>query len=285
MEAATGPPGVSTRMTANALAVKVAGRIAAGAAEALDLGFGPARRLTAITLEATQNAVEHAYLDRDLGAIELAIGLGPPGAAGAARNGDGREIRVSVRDFGGGCPLTPTSSEPPGLGLSIMSELSEMLMIRSRRDGGTEIDALVRSAASGHDGASPEHAAGAEPPRSASELVFGDPGFLAPVLPRAIAMHVAALDGSIDAVGDAIARGRAISRSLADDPHLPAIAIGEVGCAGPLRVGIGPLAPARAEALVADLGGGGGSEQVRLQPPEGKDRVGNPRVLVDIPIQ
>ena len=94
--------GVSMRMAADDLAIPVAAKVAAGAAEALGLQFGPGRRLTAITLEATRNAVQHAYLNRELGAIELRIEVDSSNGNG---NGDGPAIHVHVRDYGSGCPL------------------------------------------------------------------------------------------------------------------------------------------------------------------------------------
>jgi anti-sigma regulatory factor (Ser/Thr protein kinase) len=211
------------RMAADDLAIKVAAKVAAGVADALDLEFGPGRRLTAITLEATRNVVEHAYREGAAGAIELRIGLEPP----RPHNGDGPhppEIHVSVRDFGNGCPLEPTAAEPPGLGLSIMSELSEELTITSRRDGGTEVDALVRS------GGEPSAAVAREQPdplTAVSELSFANSAFLRAVLPRAMAAHAAEMDASIDSVGDAMEAGRTISDSLGEELIPPAVRISQ----------------------------------------------------------
>jgi anti-sigma regulatory factor (Ser/Thr protein kinase) len=219
-------------MAADDMAVPVAAKVAAGAAEALDLSFGPGRRLTAITLEATRNAVEHAYSHEKPGAIELSIGLENHSGNGAAP-----EIHVHVRDFGNGCPLEPTSADPPGLGLSIMSELAEQLRLTSRRDGGTEIDAaLAIDAASAEEARPPPEA---EPPTADSEMDFGDPAFMRSILPRTIAAHAAAMEASIDAIEGAIRTGSAISRSLTAYDELPRVRVRQ--SEGALKVEIGPV--------------------------------------------
>lgn len=231
------PAGVSVRMAADELAVPVAAKVAAGAAEALRLPFGPGRRLTAITLEATRNAVQHAYSNGSRGAIELRIGVSPDGESLSSEEEAPPEIHVHVRDYGSGCPMEPTTGDPPGLGLSIMSELSEELQITSRRDGGTEIDALVRS---GGPALPPERPDEASPPEASSEMSFGSPDFLRTVLPRTIAAHAASMDASIDTVEAAIRAGSAISRSLADHPELPGVRVLH-GDDGRVRVEIGPV--------------------------------------------
>jgi anti-sigma regulatory factor (Ser/Thr protein kinase) len=271
----TEAPGVLMRMAADDLAVKVAAKVAAGVAEALDLAFGPGRRLTAITLEATRNVVEHAYAEESTGAIELRIALEPP----RPHNGNGPqppEIHVSVRDFGDGCPLEPTSNDPPGLGLSIMSELSEELTITSRRDGGTEIDALVRS---GGMASEVLPRAEADPLEAVSELAFGSPDFLRAVLPRAMAAHAAEMDASIDAVEDAMQAGRTIAASLADERGVPAIRIArsEDG----LAVQIGTLGAAADRELLGSLRSAGGPG---TSTSAGTDRAGDPVVLIDVPL-
>jgi anti-sigma regulatory factor (Ser/Thr protein kinase) len=235
-------------MPADELAGAVAAKVAAGAVEALRLDFGPGRRLTAIALEATRNAVEHAYLDDEGGAIELSIGVSPPGEGLSDANGSATEVHVRVRDFGAGCPLEPTSSDPPGLGLSIMSELSEELQLTSRRDGGTEIDALIR-AENGSQEASVTPAAtdGDAAPDHVSVLRFTDPAFLSAVVPRTIAAHAAAMDASIDAVEGAIRAGSAIARSLVDYPELPEV---RIGCEqDTLQVTIGPVGTDAGQAI------------------------------------
>lgn len=235
-------------MAADALAIKVAGKVAAGATEALNLAFGPGRRLMTITLEATRNVVEHAYAGRDIGDVELRIGLNEEDVGPDSE----REVFVCVRDFGWGCPLTPTSSDPPGLGLSIMSELSEGLAIRSLKDGGTEIGASLRL------GRSPIEAEARIPSRvrtpvAKSELGFGDPAFLLPVLPRAMAAHAVAMDGSMEAVGETILRGQKIAHLLARSGGPPTISLIAGEGAESLEVHVGALSQARADALLSDF--------------------------------
>lgn len=270
-------PGVSLRMAADDMAVPVAAKVAAGAAEALELPFGPGRRLTAITLEATRNAVEHAYCKTDPGAIELSIGLERHGGNGAAP-----EIRVHVRDYGDGCPLEPTSSEPPGLGLSIMSELAEQLRLTSRRDGGTEVDA--RLAFEANEPAEEVHPPPeAAPPEAESEMSFGDPAFLRSVLPRTIAAHAAAMEASIDAIEGAIRTGSAISRALVGYDDLPTVRV--LQDAGALRVEIGPVGADVGQAIRSFLEPEFGFEDgPRLETRESIDPTGFIVVSVTIPL-
>jgi anti-sigma regulatory factor (Ser/Thr protein kinase) len=271
----TETPGISMRMAADDLAVKVSAKVAAGAAEALDLSFGPGRRLTAITLEATRNVVAHAYADGSAGAIELRIGLRAP----RTLNGNAPlapEIHVSVRDFGNGCPLEPTSADPPGLGLSIMSELSEELTITSRRDGGTEIDALIRSGGAASE-APPSTEA--DSPEAVSEFRFGSPRFLRAVLPRAMAAHAAEMDSSIDSVGDAIVTGRAISESL-DHGRVPPFVRVSRGDHG-LLVQIGSQGTKADRELVGSMKS---TSPTMTSTSSGTDRAGEAVVLVDVPL-
>jgi hypothetical protein len=114
-----------------------------------------------------------------------------------------------------------------------MSELSESLRITSRRDGGTEVDAVIRLDREEEPPPPPD------PPKADSELRFGDPAFLRSVLPRTIAAHAASMAASIDAVEDAIKTGSAISRSLVDYEDLPDVRVRQVE--GSLRVEIGPV--------------------------------------------
>jgi anti-sigma regulatory factor (Ser/Thr protein kinase) len=270
--------GVSVRMAADELAVPVAAKVAAGAIEALHLAFGPGRRLTAIALEATRNVVDHAYTNGSSGgAVELTIASDPD----AGTNGDSPGVHVHVRDYGNGCPLEPTSSDPPGLGLSIMSELSEELQIKSRRDGGTEIDAVIRTDGPPEAAEPPPEAT---PPEAASEMRFGDPTFLSAVLPRTIAAHAAAMGASIDAVEGSIRVGDAISRSIADYPELPAVRV--LHERGALRVQIGPVGADAGNAIRSFLEPELGFEQgPDLETRESFDPTGFILVTVTIPLQ
>lgn len=226
-------PAISIRTRADRRAVELASKLASGTIEALDLATEPARRLTAVFVEGTRNAVEHAYTDRPTGDVELELGR-RRGVAG----GDREELVVTIRDFGCGCPLGPTSSEPPGLGLSIISELSEDLRISSQRQAGTVIDATIRIPAD--RGPAPGRSA----PTRGSLLTVADPAFLAPVVPRAIAVHAATSGGSVDAVRATIDGGRGIAAAIG--PHLhagptPALMIDSPERSDTLEVLIGPI--------------------------------------------
>ncbi len=171
--------------------------------------------------------------------LDLALRRAEPGGAED-------ELVVTIRDFGAGCPLEPTASEPPGLGLSIISELSEALRIDSQRQAGTAIDATIRIGG--------DAAATADRPAATrgSRLSFGGAAFLAPVIPRALAVHAAAGGGSVDAVRAAIEAGRGIAAALAPEAaagRAPAVAIDCPREAGSLEVLIGPIVAGAVEAL------------------------------------
>lgn len=251
---------VSMTTSATALGIILAGRVAAGAADALSLGFGPERRLTAVAIEAARNVVEHAYVDRDAGDIELSIDLAGDGSD--ADRGRGQpaagDLFVTVRDSGGGCPLTPTSSEPPGLGLAMMSELSEALSIKSRRDLGTEINATIRFDRDGTalNGAGRE---GQPEPSGSSErsrLEFGDSTFLFSILPRVMAAHAAGRQSTVEAVTEVVSRGRKMATLLAEYFGTIGIVIDtddtRDGAAG-LRVRLGPVEASEADRLSRQL--------------------------------
>lgn len=229
-------PAVSIRTSADGRAVDLAAKLASGAAEALGLETEPTRRLAAVIVEGTRNAVEHGYAGLPAGDVEIELTTGD---AEAGAGGD--ELVVTIRDFGAGCALGPTASEPPGLGLSIISELSEELRVSSRRDAGTRIDATIRIA----DGGIPAR------DRSAisrgSRLALADPAFLAPVIPRAVAVHAAAAGASVDAVRAVIDGGRGIAAAVAGRATTLAIDSREDSAA--LVVLIGPITPAAADRL------------------------------------
>lgn len=229
-------PAVSVRTSADGRAVDLAAKVASGAAEALGLESEPTRRLATVVVEGTRNAVEHAYLGLPAGDVEIELAVRRAGA-----DAGGGELFVTIRDFGAGCPFGPTASEPPGLGLSIISELSEELRVSSRRDAGTRIDAMIRVAdgdASARDRSAASHG---------SRLALADPAFLAPVIPRAIAVHAAAAGGSVDAVRAGIDVGRAIAAAVAG--RATTLAIDRRRGSAALEVLVDPIPVAAAEGL------------------------------------
>lgn len=233
-------PAVSIRTRADGNAVALAAKLASGAAEALELDQEPARRLATVVVEGTRNAVEHAYAGLTAGDVELELAL----RRGGLDSGED-ELVVTIRDFGAGCSLGPTANEPPGLGLSIISELSEALRISSQRQAGTVVDATIRV---GGGDAAPRRAATTR----GSRLEIGDPAFLAPVIPRAIAVHAAAGGGSVDAVRAAIESGRSIAVAIAPETvagRPPTLAIDCPERSEALEVLIGPIAAGSIDGL------------------------------------
>lgn len=263
----------------------LAGRVATGAAEALALGYGPERRLTAIAIEATRNVVEHAYVDREVGGIELSIELlGEREREPASVTPGQGEILIRISDTGGGCPLTPTSSEPAGLGLTMMSELSEALTIDSRRDRGTEIGATI-SFPRGDSPMSPTEAGSRPEDRQvtgATEMVFGDPAFLVPIVPRVLSAHASRPDITLDALESVVAQGTSLAKRLAEEEAPPPISVAPGPDADALSVHIGPVQPDRGRVLVDDL-------RRRVDDPHavqlGPEPNGGVRIQVRIPLQ
>ncbi|MFN8151481.1 MAG: ATP-binding protein [Solirubrobacterales bacterium] len=278
----TAVPAIRARTRADARAIQVAAKLASGAAEALELAPGPARRLSTILVEGTRNAVEHAYADMPVGDVEIGVELhrGIPGG------GEPVEVVATVRDFGNGCPLGPTPGDPPGLGLSIISQLSEGIAIRSEKNSGTELDATIRADAAeagpdrhpDHDHAAASHG---------SKIEITDPAFLSPVIPRAIGIHAAGAGASMDAVRDAIESGRRIAEAIDPGPVSEdgaALAIDQPDGSGELEVRMGPMPPRAAERLSARLLSRlEHHERVSVEP--AANGGGGDRVLVGLPMR
>lgn len=148
------------------------------------------------------------------------------------------EVVVTVSDFGEGCPFEPTADEPPGLGLSMMSELSEALSISSVKHAGTTIDATIRiPSEAAEDGDRLRSSEG-------SRFDFHDPAFLKPVISRAIAVHASHRGGSIDAVRAAIDQGREIASAIEPGPvaaHGATLSIDGPNGSSALSVAMGPM--------------------------------------------
>jgi len=271
-------PAVGVRTRADGRAVEVAARLANGAAEALELDPGPARRLTAVAVEGTRNAVEHAYTNLPVGDVEIEVAL--RGSEPGSDEPD--EVLVSIRDFGNGCALSPTPGEPPGLGLSIISELTECLSISSRKRHGTDVDAIIRIPGVGKERV--EHGA----PSHGSRIDFTDPVFLAPVIPRAIAVHAAGAGGSIDAVRSAIAGGRGIAGSIQEEAiaregATASLSIDRPDGADELEVRMGPMPADVAGPLSGRLRAALDPVQ-RVSVEVNGDPRGERRVLVELPL-
>lgn len=277
MDVGDEPIAVSLRTCADGRAIEVADKLAAGAAEALELDVGPARRISAIVREATSNAVEHAYVDLPLGDVEItmAIRRSPPGSE------ERDEVAIAVRDFGNGCALGPTTSEPPGLGLSMISELSEGLTISSRKHRGTKLDASIRIP--GNDDESGRQ----EPASRGTLLEFTDPVFLLPVIPRALAVHASSAGGSVDSVRAAISCGRGIAGSI-DGGSIAAngatLSIDQPEDVGSLEIRLGPMPEASAEPLLERLRSALDPDQPsRIEPWNGHGR-DDSTVLIEMPL-
>jgi serine/threonine-protein kinase RsbW len=85
--------------------------------------------------EAANNVLQHAFRHRSA-----------PGHLVVTGTVDGGEIRIVVTDDGSG--LAPRSHSPgAGLGLPLMAQLSDDLVVAKRADGGTAVTMTWRTAA------------------------------------------------------------------------------------------------------------------------------------------
>lgn len=88
--------------------------------------------LKTVVTEACTNAIRYAYGPGEVGAIEVEI----------VRELD--SFHVSVQDHGNGLMPNPDQEEPSlGMGLPIISALSERVQLCSERGQGTRLDAWV----------------------------------------------------------------------------------------------------------------------------------------------
>lgn len=240
-------PGVALLAAATQQTVNVAAAVAAGVSESLHLGIEATASLNAIAVEGSRNVVAHAYPRGRVGPLWMRI---EPPAAGVTEN---REVNVSFRDSGRGCSFWPTSSNPPGMGIALICELSERTRITSRRGVGTGMDASV-NVGDDFDPATPLPANDAPP--EASELLFEGPALMESVLPRALGAHLEGPGATVDQLVDASRLGAAIAGGLAErDASAPVISLADrpEGVDAPLLVKVGPISPGEADRLIESL--------------------------------
>ena len=256
-------PGVALFAAATDRTVRVAAAVASGVAESLHLDLEAAASLNAIAVEGSRNVVAHAYPSGLVGPIWMRIE--PPVAEATER----REVTISFRDSGRGCSFWPTSADPPGMGLSLICELSERTQITSRRGSGMDMEASV-AVTEDFDPVTPLPAGNAAP--AGSELHFEETSLMGPVLSRALGAHLEGPGTTVDQIVDASRLGQAIAADLTKlEGDAPLIRVPErpEGQDAPLSVRVGPLAPAAAEHLIDDLGsswdGRPGSLQLRTE--------------------
>lgn len=130
--------GISDPMVAGALQIRVPARpesLAKVRAEAVTYAEGvgacPATvaDLKTVVSEACTNVVRYAYGEASAGPLELEVEV------------QGDDLRVTVRDFGGGIFPQPEREMPSlHMGLPIIGALSTRLTLSSRRGEGTELE-------------------------------------------------------------------------------------------------------------------------------------------------
>lgn len=222
-----------------------AAAVAAGVADALALELEPATRLSTIAVEASRNVVAHAYPGGERpGPLQLRIEATP-------ERSEPRSLTVSVSDLGEGITLTPTPGDPPGLGLSMISALSDVIAIRSGSSRGTSLDATLSIG----DEVGDSVMADVEPEGS-STLSFGDLALLTAVVPRALAAHVRHPRLTFERLAETILLGdaivRAIHSTVKQEP--PDLKIMSRSDDARLRLRIGPTGKGHAEALISAIG-------------------------------
>lgn len=242
-ETRRGSADVCLSVAATSENVEIARQVAAGAAEAVGLELEPAARFDTIAAEASQNVVEHAYAGASPGPMELRIEL----SAGSQEAGG--ELSVAVSDRGTGFQLGPSRGSPEGLGLSLISGLSDGFALRSTRRQGSEVQAGLLL-----DGEGPSADQPSAPDPDVSVIEFAGTQFLASVLPRALAGHVWRLRTTIERVAQAMQLGEAISRGLLrrEAILLPLWVTTRTGD-DDLEVEIGPLDDEQAGLVAAEL--------------------------------
>lgn len=128
--------GLTIRVPATAAEMAGVRGAVADCARALGMSSEGVDDARTVVSEACGNAVKHAYGDAPAGPLDVTV---------SAEDGN---LRIVVRDFGGGIGARADAS-PPGLhaGLSIIGALSSGFRLDSRRGAGTEIEARLPLAA------------------------------------------------------------------------------------------------------------------------------------------
>jgi len=229
--------------------VNVASAVANGVGNAMDLGLDPATRLNAIVVEACGNVAAHAYREGSPGNLELAI-FAEPRAAGARTPA---RIHSRIRDFGDGMEFLPTAADPPGLGLSMISNLADEMTIRSEPSGGTSVEASVLVL---DQAPSPQPGRAPLLPHGACELRFGALELAEAVLPRALVAHARGSEVTLDQVTETMLVGDAVAQAIewAGRATVPTVRITRRGDDQGLRLRVGPLASEEVDELLSEIG-------------------------------
>jgi hypothetical protein len=240
-------PGVALIGAATGDTVRMAAAVANGVAEALHLGLEATASLSAIAVEGARNVVAHAYPAGQAGPLRMRIEPPPAG------DPDDHEVTISFQDAGRGFSIWPTAGDPPGVGLSLVCELSERTQITTRRGVGTSIEAAV----SVHDDFALERSAFAdEGDRVECSINFEDTTLMAPVLPRALGAHVGGPEATVDQVAEASHLGEALAADLASldgDPPPVRMPDRPDEPSSPLRIRVGPVGLGDADRLLEGL--------------------------------
>ena len=238
----------------------LASATASGVADGLELDLEDATRLHTIVSEAADNVVAHAYPDQVGGSLTLRVGLeAEPSPL----------LRILVEDEGQGIALPPSAADPPGLGLSIITTLSDSVVVGSpATTGGTTLAAsmlLDEEAGERPRGPAPQ------PTGAATELSLSDEAVASSVLPRVLMVHVGAQEGGLQRASEAILVGDAIAHTLEGDTGSDLIELRIAEAAGAPRVEtrVGPLPEGAVAALVEEIEN------------ESWSRAGSPSVRVD----
>ena len=247
--------GVALIATATPDTVRVAAAVASGVAEHLDLGLEAAASLNAIAVEGSRNVVAHAYPASRPGPLRMRIEPPPVG------DPDDHEVTVCFQDAGRGLGFWPTPSDPAGIGLALVCELSERLQVTTRRGVGTSVEASVSIK---DDFDLDRESFHRDDDLLECSINFDDTALMAPVLPRALGAHIEGPGSTIDQIIEASRLGEALAASLAswDGDPPPVLVPGRSDdTSAPLQVRVGPVDHDDAARLVSDLESSWASER------------------------
>jgi serine/threonine-protein kinase RsbW len=187
-------------LPARAENVAVVRHALAGLADRIGMDEPGIADLKTVVTEACMNVVVHAYSAEELGLLEVE----------AVQELDG--LTVVVRDYGMGIRPRPDVDRPSlRIGLTLIAALSKSFEIKGGVDRGTEIRMhLPLQSRSGDEG---DGAVPAAAPRTVeeTEMRFGHPELVGPILSRTLGALAARRDISVDRLSDAMLLSDAIS--------------------------------------------------------------------------
>ncbi|HEX8753657.1 MAG TPA: ATP-binding protein [Solirubrobacterales bacterium] len=229
-------------LPARAENVAVVRHALAGLAERMGMDEPGVADLKTVVTEACMNVVVHAYPEGEAGLLEVEAMLELDG------------LTVVVRDFGMGIHPRPDVDRPSlRIGLTLIAALSSSFEIKGGVGRGTEIRMHLPLQARDETEERDRAAAAAPVRMEATELEFGPPELVGPILGRALAALAARHEIAVDRISDAMLLSDAISAGAPQaftDGHVK-MSIADRPAGVELR--IGPMTNGGAERLRESL--------------------------------